>query len=42
MDLAEQVETLTIRLKLAKRLGFTVVRPTSGSVAEPVGQLFEK
>jgi hypothetical protein len=42
MDLQEQVETLTIRLKLAKRLGFTIVRPTSGSVSEPVGQLFEK
>jgi hypothetical protein len=42
MGLQEQVETLTTRLKLAKRLGFTVVRPTSGSVSEPVGQLFEK
>ena len=42
MNLQEQVETLTTRLKLAKRLGFTVVRPTSGSVSEPVGQLFEK
>ena len=42
MDLQEQVETLTTRLKLAKRLGFTVVRPTSGSVSEPVGQLFER
>ena len=42
MDLQEQVETLATRLKLAKRLGFKVVRPTSGSVSEPVGQLFER
>ncbi len=42
MDLQEQVETLATRLKLARRLGFKVVRPTSGSVSEPVGQLFEK
>lgn len=42
MSLQEQVETLTTRLRLAKRLGFTVVRPTSGPVSEPVGQLFEK
>lgn len=42
MDLQEQVETLATRLKLARRLGFNVVRPTSGSVSEPVGQLFEK
>jgi len=42
MSLQEQVDTLTVRLKLAKRLGFTVVRPTSGAVSEPVGQIFEK
>jgi hypothetical protein len=41
MDLQEQVATLTTRLKIAKKLGFTVVRPTSGSVSEPVGKLFE-
>jgi len=42
MDLQEQVATLTTRLKLAKKLGFTVVRPTSGSVSEPVGKIFEE
>jgi sugar phosphate isomerase/epimerase len=42
MDLQEQIDVLTTRLKLAKRLGFTVVRPTSGPVSEPVGQLFER
>lgn len=42
MDLEEQVAALTTRLKLAKRLGFTVARPTSGPVSEPVGQLFER
>lgn len=42
MDLNEQVAALTTRLKLAKRLGFTVARPTSGAVSEPVGQLFER
>ena len=42
MDLSEQVAALTTRLKLAKRLGFTVARPTSGPVSEPVGQLFER
>ncbi len=42
MDLNEQVAVLTTRLKLAKRLGFTVVRPTSGPVSEPVGPLLER
>lgn len=42
MDLDEQVAVLTTRLKLAKRLGFTVARPTSGPVSEPVGPLFER
>lgn len=38
MDLVEQVKTLIKQLKLARRLGFNVIRPTSTTVSEPVGE----
>lgn len=38
MDLMEQIATLTSQCKLAKRLGFTMIRPTSTQVNEPVGE----
>jgi hypothetical protein len=41
MSLQESIDTLVMHLKLAKRLGFTVVRPTSRDVQKPYPELFE-
>jgi len=41
MTLQEAVDTLAMHLKLAKRLGFTVVRPTSREVTTPYPELFQ-
>lgn len=42
MTMDEAVETLTGQIRLASRLGFKVVRPTTGPVEEPATEMIER
>ena len=42
MTLDEQIEQMVRDMKLARRLGYKIIRPTSGSVSQPLGEWLDK